>query len=129
MTMDLSSEQRLLLEQDEKIDTLASDGDFEGLSALLAEDFRYIHSTGLSQDKSEWIEGLGKLVGQRRRVVSNLIAVPYGDVGVVTGDLDVVWNDGRVALDRYVRVYKLQDGAWKVIFQRTFTAPDRKKPD
>jgi ketosteroid isomerase-like protein len=114
-----------LLELDESIDTLASDGDFDSLANLLAEDFKYIHSTGLTQNKSEWIEGLRRLVGQRRRVVSNLIADPHGDTAIVTGDLDVVWNDGRLALDRYVRVYRNEGGSWRAFFQRTFPAHDR----
>ena len=119
----------VLLKLDASIDELASDGDFDALSALLAADFRYMHSTGLTQSKSEWIEGLRKLVGQRRRVVSGLIADQHGDAAIATGDLDVVWNDGRVALDRYLRVYRREGGRWLVFFQRTFPAPDRKKPD
>jgi hypothetical protein len=120
-----SDVQTTLRELDERVDTLASDGDFDALAELLAEDFRYIHSTGLSQSKSEWIEGLRKLVGQRRRVVSGLIADVHGDVAVVTGDLDVVWNDGRLALDRYVRIYRNESGSWRAFFQRTFPAHDR----
>jgi hypothetical protein len=127
--MSESNDQATLLELDEQVDTLASDGDFETLATLLADDFRYIHSTGLTQDKREWIEGLSKLVGQRRRVVSGLIADPHGDSAIVTGDLDVVWNDGRLALDRYVRVYRREAGTWRAFFQRTFPAHDRKKPD
>ncbi len=127
--MNDAKEQSVLLDLDEKIDTLASDGDFEALAALLADDFQYIHSTGLTQSKSEWIEGLTRLVGQRRRVVSGLIADPHGEVAIVTGDLDVVWNDGRLALDRYVRVYRREAGKWRAFFQRTFPAQDRKKVD
>ena len=122
-----SDEQATLKRIDDQVDTLASDGDFDNLSKLLADDFRYIHSTGLSQDKSEWIEGLRKLVGQRRRVVSDLIADIHGEIAVVTGNLDVVWNDGRLALDRYLRVYRLEAGGWRVFFQRTFPAHDREK--
>ena len=124
-----SSEQATLLQIDAQVDELASDGDFETLGGLLAEDFRYIHSTGLTQSKSEWIEGLSKLVGHRRRVVTKLIADPHGDEAIVTGDLDVVWTDGRLALDRYVRVYRREGGSWRVFFQRTLPAADRKKPD
>jgi hypothetical protein len=124
-----ANDKAALLGIDERVDTLASDGDFDALAGLLAEDFRYIHSTGLSQSKSEWIEGLSKLVGQRRRVVSNLIADQHGDEAIVTGDLDVVWNDGRLALDRYVRVYRREGGGWRVFFQRTFPAHDRKDSD
>jgi hypothetical protein len=122
------NEQARLLQLDESIDTLASDGDFDALSARLADDFSYIHSTGLTQNKAEWIEGLARLVGQRRRVVSGLIADLHGDTAIVTGDLDVVWNDGRLALDRYLRVYRRHGDAWHAFFQRTFPAPDRHPP-
>ena len=127
--MNDSKDQAILLQIDARIDTLASDGDFDELSVLLADDFRYIHSTGLVQSRSKWIEGLRRLVGQRRRVVTNPIADQHGDLAIVTGDLDVVWNDGRLALDRYVRVYRKADGIWTAFFQRTFAASDREKPE
>jgi ketosteroid isomerase-like protein len=127
--MNETKEPNALLELDAKVDALASDGDFEALAKLLADDFQYIHSTGLTQSKTEWIEGLARLVGQRRRVVSGLIADQHGDVAIVTGDLDVVWNDGRLALDRYVRVYRRDGDSWRAFFQRTFPAHDRKKAD
>ena len=44
-------EQSALLDLDERIDTLASDGDFEALAGLLADDFQYIHSTGHTQTR------------------------------------------------------------------------------
>ena len=122
-----SDEQSVLIRLDETIDVLASDGDFDALATLLADDFRYIHSTGLAQSKSEWIEGLRRLVGQRRRVVTNLIPDQHGSVAVVTGDLDVVWNDGRLALNRYLRVYRREGREWRACFQRTFPAADREK--
>ena len=70
-----------------------------------------------------------RLVGQRRRVVSGLIADGHGDTAIVTGDLDVVWNDGRIALDRYVRVYRRDGDGWRAFFQRTFPAHDRDKKE
>jgi ketosteroid isomerase-like protein len=127
--MNDSSELTLLLQLDERIDANLSDGEFDALGNLLADDFKYIHSTGLTQSKGEWIEGLRRLVGQRRRVVTSLIADLHGDVAIVTGDLDVVWNDGRLALDRYVRVYRRADGNWRAFFQRTFPASDREEPE
>jgi hypothetical protein len=43
---------------DVSIDELASKGEFAALAALLADDFVYSHSTGLVQDKQEWLESL-----------------------------------------------------------------------
>src|SRR5579864_9270117 len=91
---------------DASIDTLASKGEFDALGALLAPDFRYNHSTGLSQDKREWLDGLKPLVGRRDRVCSAIDVELHGDVAVAMGNLDIVWGDGRHNYDRYVRVYR-----------------------
>lgn len=115
-----------LREIDVSIDELASRGDFEALEPLLAPDFRYNHSTGRSEDKGEWIAGLRRLVGQRDRIVSSVQVEVHGDVAVAMGDLDIVWHEGgRHDYDRYVRVYRQQDGRWVAISQRTVRAHDR----
>src|SRR5438874_2693179 len=114
-----------LLELDLSIDQLASTGDFEALAPLLAADFRYNHSTGHSQNKTEWIHGLRALVGQRDRVASGILVEVHGETAVAMGDLDIAWKDGRHNYDRYVRVYRLEDGQWRAVFQRTVPAHDR----
>jgi ketosteroid isomerase-like protein len=110
---------------DSSIDELASNGDFDALAPLLAEDFRYNHSTGLSQSRNEWLDGLKPLVGRRERIVSAVEVELHGDIAVVMGDLDIIWTDGRHNYDRYVRVYRLADGQWRAISQRTLPAHDR----
>lgn len=115
-----------LVQLDASIDEAASDADFGRLDALLADDFIYAHSTGMVQDKTEWVESLKPLVGKRRRVVSGARAELHGDVAIVAGDVDIVWNDRETKYNRYVRVFRLVDGAWRAISQRTVPAPDRK---
>ncbi len=115
----------LLVRIDNDIDEKASDGDFASLDPLLAEDFIYAHSTGTVQDKQEWVDSLKPLVGKRRRVVSGARAEIHDDVAIVAGDVDIVWNDRPTKLNRYVRVYRLKNGAWQAISQRTVPAPDR----
>ena len=114
-----------LVRLDASIDEAASDADFARLDALLADDFIYAHSTGTVQDKTEWLESLKPLVGKRRRVVSGARAELHGDVAIVAGDVDIVWKDRETKLNRYVRVFRLVDGTWKAISQRTVPAPDR----
>lgn len=125
MTAETTELEDMLRELDTSIDALASRGDFEALGRLLATDFRYNHSTGLSQDKSEWLDGLKPLVGRRERNVSGVRVEVHGNVAVAMGDLDIVWTDGRHNYDRYVRVYRFDDGQWLAISQRTVPAPDR----
>jgi Domain of unknown function (DUF4440) len=84
-----------LRELDSRIDELASRGEFDALGSLLAADFRYNHSTGHSQSKSEWLAGLGPLVGRRDRLPSSIEIELHGDLAVAMGDLDIVWMDGR----------------------------------
>ena len=114
-----------LQQLDASIDALASKGEFDSLGNLLADDFRYNHSTGLGQDKREWLEGLKPLVGRRERVTSAIKIEVHGDLAVAMGDLDIVWTDGRHNYDRYVRVYRLSGGEWLAVSQRTLPAPDR----
>src|SRR5215204_464378 len=99
-----------LQQLDAIIAALASKGEFDTLGNLLADDFRYNHSTGLGQDKREWLEGLKPLVGRRERVTSAIKIEVHGDLAVAMGDLDIVWTDGRHNYDRYVRVYRLSGG-------------------
>jgi hypothetical protein len=114
-----------LVRLDESIDDAASDADFARLDPLLADDFIYAHSTGTVQDKTEWMDSLKPLAGKRRRVVRAARAELHGDVGIVAGDVDIVWNDRETKFNRYVRVFRLVDGTWRAISQRTVPAPDR----
>ena len=125
MTNDSAALEDTLRAMDASIDALASVGDFEALGALLAADFRYNHSTGLAQDKSEWLAGLAPLVGRRERIASSITIEVHGDLAVAMGDLDIIWKDGRHNYDRYVRVYRLTGGQWVAVSQRTVPAPDR----
>jgi ketosteroid isomerase-like protein len=125
MTKDDAALEAQLRELDSSIDALASKGAFDALAALLAEDFRYNHSTGHSQSKGEWLDGLRPLVGRRDRVPSAIQIEVHGDLAVAMGDLDIVWSDGRHNYERYVRVYRVTQGEWHAVSQRTVPARDR----
>jgi ketosteroid isomerase-like protein len=125
MTEDAAVLEAQLRELDSSIDELASRGEFDALGALLAADFRYNHSSGHSQSKTEWLEGLRPLVGRRDRIASSIQIEVHGDLAVAMGDLDVVWTDGRHNYDRYVRVYRVTQGEWHAVSQRTVPAFDR----
>ena len=126
MTNDSTALKRKLQDLDASIDALASKGEFETLGALLSDDFHYNHSTGHSQDKGEWLEGLKPLVGRRERIASGIEIELHRDMAVAMGNLDVVWTDGRHAYDRYVRIYRQSsDGNWLLVSQRTVPAHDR----
>src|SRR5438105_10941665 len=125
MTDDQLALEALLRQLDASIDELATRGDFDVLGSLLADDFRYNHSTGHSQSKSEGLAGLRPLVGRRDRVPSAIEIELHRDLAVAMGNVDIVWRDGRQNYDRYVRVYRVMDGHWFAVSQRTVPAHDR----
>ena len=110
---------------DRSIDEYATKADLETLGTLLADDFVYVHSTGQRHNKSEWLQSLVPLKDRRVRVATNVEVDFHGDIAVAAGDLDVIWNDGRTARNRYVRVYRQVSNSWQVIQQRTVPAHDR----
>jgi ketosteroid isomerase-like protein len=125
MTGDTATAEELM-RLDRAIDDAATAGDWDALEQLLAPDFVYTHSTGAEEAREVWIEGLRRLTGQRDRVAQPAKAELHGDVAVVMGDLDIVWHTDRAnAYNRYVRVYRHADGAWRAISQRTVPAYDR----
>jgi hypothetical protein len=80
---------------------------------------------GFPQNKTEWLDGLKPLVGKRDRLASAIQVEMHGDLAVAMGDLDIVWQDGRHNYDRYVRIYRLAEGTWQLVSQRTVPAHDR----
>jgi ketosteroid isomerase-like protein len=114
-----------LAAMDRRIDELATKAELTELGDLLADDFIYVHSTGKRDDKESWLQSLRPLRDKRVRVASGIEVDFHGDVAIAMGDLDVIWNDGRIAKNRYVRVYRRAAEAWSLIQQRTLPAPDR----
>jgi hypothetical protein len=110
---------------DVSVDDLASKGDFEALARLLADDFHYSHSTGLVQDKQEWLDSLKPLVGKRDRVANVIGVEMHDDIAVVKGELDVVWREAPTKYNRYVRIYRRVGDSWQAISQVTSPAVDR----
>ena len=110
---------------DPKMDTAMAQGDGATLEALLAPDFIYTHSNGMSQAKREFIDAIVKREGRPRRDLSEIAGEVHGDIGVTRGNLDVVYADGRRLVFRYVRVYRQNPAGWQPISHRTVYAKDR----
>jgi ketosteroid isomerase-like protein len=111
---------------DPLIDNAMAQRDAAALESLLAPDFIYTHSNGLSQAKAEFIAAIAARENPPRRDLSETVAERHDDVLVTRGNLDVVYSDGRPALCfRYVRTWRLLDGGWRLISSRTLYANDR----
>jgi hypothetical protein len=118
---------KALEERNLAIDEYCSTGDAVRLAPLFAEDFRYTHSNGLTQNKQEYVDAVAKRKDPPLRRLSENIVDIHDDVGIVRGNIDVVYADGKPQLYlRYVRVWRLKAGQWVAIFQRTVLATDRK---
>ena len=111
---------------DPKMDTAMAEQDRATLESLLAGDFLYTHSNGMTQSKHEFIDAIMARQDPPRRDLSECVGELHGDVGVTRGNLDVVYSDGRPRLlFRYVRVYRNVGGQWHPISHRTLYATDR----
>jgi ketosteroid isomerase-like protein len=112
---------------DPQIDTAMAQQDGQTLDSLLADDFIYTHSNGLSQPKADFIAAILKRENPPRRDLSEVQAEVHGDVTVTRGNLDVVYDDGRRLVFRYVRIWRLIDSSWRAISHRTLYANDRQQ--
>jgi Domain of unknown function (DUF4440) len=116
-----------LIALDPQIDTAMAQQDGQRLDSLLADDFIYTHSNGLSQPKTDFIAAILKRENPPRRDLSEVQAEVHSDITVTRGNLDVVYDDNRRLVFRYVRIWRLVDGAWRAISHRTLYANDRQQ--
>ena len=102
--------------------------DFDSLNALYADDFVFIHGTGLVQTKFEWLDSLRS---NETRFLSRQLDSPsielHETIALVTGRLLVHRQSGdsemRYGL-QYLRVYSMKSGLWQLISHRTMSQWD-----
>lgn len=121
-----SAEQRLA-QQVEKLRLAMIAGDAKQLDALAAPELSYGHSSGLMENKAEFIAKLAsgksdfvtmELANQQIRLV--------GDVALVRHDLHADVKDGGVPNRIHLGillVWQLQDGQWKLLARQAFKYP------
>jgi hypothetical protein len=123
----MAATEQALVERNLAIDDCVSRADGASLAQYFAEDFRYTHSNGMTQNKQEYVDAAGKRKDPPLRRLSENRADIHDDVAITSGQIDVIYDDGRPQLYlRYVRVWRLVNNEWKAIFQRTVHATDRK---
>jgi hypothetical protein len=124
---DLNVKEKALEERNLAVDDCVTHADAARLEPLFNADFRYTHSNGMTQNKQEYLDAIGARKDPPLRQLSENIVDVHDDVGIVRGNIDVIYSDDRPTLYlRYVRVWRLVGGEWKAIFQRTLLATDRK---
>lgn len=100
---------------------------FQALEALMGDDLRYIHSSAVQENKTEYLDKLtsghyfyhGLEVQQREFRV-------LGDVVLVNGDLriDVEVNGTRKnVLSRYLQVWARRPSGWQMVSWQSVPVP------
>ena len=101
--------------------------DTNAMRTLLADDLRYIHSTGLVETKTTHIGSFVNGLRYERFVTSNLVGhVITPDVVVITGSIDQRKGPaGRMADNKmiFTAVWRKTDGAWKLAAMQTVIPP------
>lgn len=101
--------------------------DWAALDLLIGDDLSYVHSdTGLYEDKAANLATLH--VSPRSYVRRDLRVRPYGDVAVLTGEIDITIDAiENVSPEQHIfsfatQVWVKRDGRWQmVVFQATMT--------
>ena len=100
---------------------------FQALEALMGDDLRYIHSSAVQENKTEYLDKLtsghyfyhGLEVQQREFRV-------LGDVVLVNGDLRIdveVKGTRKTVLSRYLQVWARRNGAWQMVSWQSTPVP------
>jgi ketosteroid isomerase-like protein len=118
-----------LRELDGAFDAALSAGDTRTLAAVLADDFVYTHSTGVSQAKQTFIDQVAARQTRSLRQTSDVSVQLHGDVAITCGNLTMAYSTGRPDHRlRYIRVYRRTSEAWQPIAHCTFEAAHLRPP-
>lgn len=107
---------------DERVEAATTRHDVDFFAAVLADDVRFTHGTGLVQNRQQWLEAVRKSAGQI--VVRDLDSVevePHGDVVETVGHIhvQVKGEKPREYHIWYVRLYSRRHQTWQLLSNRT----------
>ena len=103
--------------------------DVKALSAVLADDLRYIHSTGKLESKADVLKALTekKLAYQRLEAVNLTVAEIAPGVAILTGTIDQRkltptggWHDAKLL---FQAAWRLDAGTWRMVAMQTALPP------
>jgi ketosteroid isomerase-like protein len=103
--------------------------DWEALGAIVADDFRYTHSNGRTEDKSSWIAG----ITARRRAVEHegLSVRSFGDVALLSGSSVNRYAEPFAGDSHYgsvldvLQVWVRRPQGWQIVAQHGVKIADR----
>ncbi len=105
---------------DEKLEAAALHNDLAFFQAVLSDDVRFTHGTGLVQDRAEWLAAVPRAKFSARDLDSVEVE-PHGDVVETTGHIHIQSGNRNNPEYQiwYVRVYARRDGRWQLLSNRT----------
>ncbi len=122
----LGGEQDVAAAHDRRIAaTIAAD--LAGLGAMMTDDLTYTHSSGVTETKAEFLEGLktGKYVYREIVPRDRRIRV-HGDAAIVSGPCHIVIEPGgkRTEIDLYfTELYVKEGGQWRMALWQATRLP------
>ena len=100
---------------------------FAALAPLLGDDLRYIHSSAVQENKTQYLDKLtsGHYLYHGLDVQQREFRV-LGDVVLVNGDLRIdveVKNTRKVVLSRYLQVWARRASGWQMVSWQSVPVP------
>jgi uncharacterized protein (TIGR02246 family) len=107
-------------------------GDVAALATMMTDDLTYTHSSGVTETKAEFLDGLksGKYVYRAIEAKNRRVRL-RGDAAVVSGPCHIVIEPGgtRTEIDLYFsELYVREDGRWRMALWQSTRLPAAAAP-
>lgn len=93
------------------------------LKQLYADDFRFLHATGMRDTKATWLRGVSDPANvMASREHDSIEVEPHGNEALVAGTLTVRFPAGsarKAYAVRYIRLYALRGKIWQLLSHRS----------
>lgn len=89
-------------------------GDAEGVGRLLADDLRWIRSSGALLSKSEFVATINPGIANSKRTFTEESVAVHGDIAVLICRSDFLLA-GEARAERVLRVFVLRRGEWLLL--------------
>ena len=94
----------------------AADGEIDRFANLLDDNLAFVHLTGQTSSKAEWVAQLrAGAYGYREMKFVDSEVHAHGDTAVLVGRVDILVASGHTWRLAVTEVYVKEDGGWKLV--------------